>query len=72
MLSKARNKQCIIKTPIKMNKNLIKEVHYSHKMRFLMVTFLDGSKFGEKGETAVKTFNQLNDNKVPYVDMDKL
>jgi hypothetical protein len=55
----------------KMDKALIKEVAYSHEKKAVIISFTDGSKYGEYGETAIKTMAQLNDNEVPFIDIDE-
>jgi hypothetical protein len=55
---------------MKMDKTKIKEVKFSHEKKSIFIEFLDGSKYGETGNTALKTFKQLNDNNVSYVELD--
>ena len=54
-----------------MDKSKIKEVKYSHEKQSLMIEFNDGSLHGEIGKVALKTMKQLNDNDVPYIDIDR-
>jgi len=56
---------------MKMDKSKIKEVKYSHEKQSLMIEFNDGSLHGEIGKVALKTMKQLNDNDVPYIDIDR-
>lgn len=55
---------------MKMDKSKIKEVVYSRENKAITIKFKDGSMHGEFGDIALKTFKQLNDNNVPYVDLD--
>jgi hypothetical protein len=54
-----------------MDKTLIKEVKFSHERRAIVIAFTDGGMYGETGENALKTLKQLNDNDVPYVNLDE-
>jgi hypothetical protein len=69
-LKKKQSKRCLTNTQMKMDKTLIKEVQYSHKKSSLLIKFKDGSMHGEIGKIAKKTLKQLNDNNVPYVELD--
>jgi hypothetical protein len=55
---------------MKMDKTRIKEVKFSHENQSILIEFKDGSKHGEIGQVALRTFRQLNDNNVAYVDLD--
>lgn len=54
-----------------MDKTLIKEVSYCPQSKWLMVEFKDGSKFGESGEIAKRTFEKLNKDEVRIIDIKK-
>lgn len=47
-----------------MDKTKIKSVSFNHERKALTVEFKDGSMYGEIGNAAQKTFEQLNDNNI--------
>jgi hypothetical protein len=55
---------------VKVDKSKIDKVEYSHEKRSLLIKFKDGSMHGENGNIAVSTMKQLNDNNIPYIDID--
>jgi len=53
-----------------MDKSKIKQVRYSREKKSLFIEFIDGSKYGETGQTALSTLKQLNDNGIEAIDID--
>lgn len=57
---------------MKMDKALIKEVRYCPANKRLLVEFKDGSKFGEVGNIAKRTFEKLNADDVKVIELEPM